>query len=224
MRSGFSKWCVQGDAALRLPTVGRKGSAETLYRVRDSLFPSFFCRQAAKEIHLPRQGKVLHSTAAVRTAERRGENALPCRRYNPSVTALNPCAVPAPLAQGEPRTHSGGAARVYTSAPTTGSRYLSFSLFAPQSGAKIQLPPQREPRALPRRARILLPCSNRAHYHKPRAQTVLAATKPCSSFEFPCSKKAEACSRFCFLLTLWAFCLFSCLGADISAAFAALYR
>lgn len=63
-----------------------------------------------------------------------------------------------------------------------------------------------------------------------KAISVALSFPPCSKIIFCahavfvvlkiCSKKSEACSRFGFLITLWAFCLFSFPDGGISAAFA----
>ena len=108
----------------------------------DSLFPSFLCRQAAKEIHLPRQRKVLHSTAAVRKG--------------------------APTAQRTPtpqRTEQACTQYTHGRAEKDPLSHLS-----PRSGGKCQLPlqvrgaewvPQSSPRWEPRAERLggnAVPC------------------------------------------------------------------
>ena len=87
---------------------------------------------------------------------------------------------------GEPRTRSDTSPHTYTSAHRTAARYLSLSLFAPLCGAKIQLPPQREPRALPRRAQsgfaLRLPTVRRT-----RILSVICRRKATANASSPCT-------------------------------------
>ena len=77
-----------------------------------------------------------------------GVNALPYRRYNPSVTPPNPLGVPAPLAQGS-RGCAPTAQRTPLPHRAPQPRVISPSVKPLKTERVCHLPPQREARRLP---------------------------------------------------------------------------
>ena len=83
-----------------------------------------------------------------------------CKRY--PLSRIQPLrraeGATAPLAQGSREAAPITFVHACTYCFRAAFVYLSLSLLLPQSGNKIQLPPQREPRALPRRAQSSQKC------------------------------------------------------------------